>query len=257
MYPIIFLWSHPRSMSTAIERIMRERGDLHCLHEPFLHYYYMHRESKPLAFFEVEEGHPTSYQDTRDSILRIAEKTPVFAKDMSYYVIPELLDDLEFCQRVRHCFLIRNPLKSILSYYRLDPGLSLDEIGIEAQWIHYQAIREMGQSPVILEAEQVQADTRKVMGAFWQALEIDYKEEAFSWDQETTPGDWQYVKGWHGKVSDSTGIRPVAKDDAVRVQQDFDEAVKQAPQLKAFLDHHWPCYEKLRNLSLTIGSEQG
>ena len=40
MNPIIFLCAHPRSMSTAIERIMRERGDLDCLHEPFLHYYY-------------------------------------------------------------------------------------------------------------------------------------------------------------------------------------------------------------------------
>lgn len=43
MNPIIFLWAHPRSMSTAIERIMRERGDFDCLHEPFLHYYYLQR----------------------------------------------------------------------------------------------------------------------------------------------------------------------------------------------------------------------
>jgi hypothetical protein len=36
MNPIIFLWAHPRSMSTAIER-----GDFDCLHEPFLRYYYL------------------------------------------------------------------------------------------------------------------------------------------------------------------------------------------------------------------------
>ena len=40
-HPIIALWVHPRSMSTAIERIMRERGDLDCLHEPFMYYYYV------------------------------------------------------------------------------------------------------------------------------------------------------------------------------------------------------------------------
>jgi hypothetical protein len=28
MHPIIALWSHPRSMSTANERLMRVRGDL-------------------------------------------------------------------------------------------------------------------------------------------------------------------------------------------------------------------------------------
>jgi hypothetical protein len=39
MHPLIALWSHPRSMSTAIERVMRERGDLDCAHEPFLYDY--------------------------------------------------------------------------------------------------------------------------------------------------------------------------------------------------------------------------
>jgi hypothetical protein len=43
MNPIIFLWAHPRSMSTAIERVMRERCDFDCLHEPFLRYYYLQR----------------------------------------------------------------------------------------------------------------------------------------------------------------------------------------------------------------------
>ena len=42
-HPIIALWSHPRSMSTAFERIMRARGDLDCLHEPFMYDYYINR----------------------------------------------------------------------------------------------------------------------------------------------------------------------------------------------------------------------
>jgi hypothetical protein len=48
MNPIIFLWAHPRSMSTAIERVMRERGDFDCLYEPFLRCYYLVRVNKPL-----------------------------------------------------------------------------------------------------------------------------------------------------------------------------------------------------------------
>ena len=144
MHPIIFLWAHPRSMSTAIERIMRERGDLYCMHEPFLHYYYIEESNKRLPYFNADDDHPTGYEATRDSILRLAEKSPVFAKDMSYYVIPELLEDHEFCTQIRHCFLIRSPLKSILSYYRLDPEVSLDEIGIDSQWLHYQGIEQLG-----------------------------------------------------------------------------------------------------------------
>jgi hypothetical protein len=75
-------------MSTAIERIMRERGDFDCLHEPFLHYYYLERSGgKPLPHFDTEQDHPQSYADTRDLILQRAEKAPLFAKDMSYYVM--------------------------------------------------------------------------------------------------------------------------------------------------------------------------
>ena len=68
MNPIIFLWAHPRSMSTAVERIMRERGDLDCLHEPFLHYYYQHRANKPLPHFERKADHPGSYEETSDNL---------------------------------------------------------------------------------------------------------------------------------------------------------------------------------------------
>ncbi|HUF56321.1 MAG TPA: hypothetical protein VMM55_07145 [Thermohalobaculum sp.] len=32
-HPIVALWCHPRAMSTAFERLMRERGDMTVLHE--------------------------------------------------------------------------------------------------------------------------------------------------------------------------------------------------------------------------------
>ena len=36
MSPVIFLWAHSRSASTALERMMIERGDVTVLHEPLL-----------------------------------------------------------------------------------------------------------------------------------------------------------------------------------------------------------------------------
>jgi hypothetical protein len=176
-------------MSTAIERVMRERGDLDCLHEPFLHYYYLERSGgKTLPHFDSEQDHPVGYVETRDMILQRAEQAPVFAKDMSYYVVPEILQDHDFCRRVRHCFLIRNPLRSIMSYYRLDPDLALDEIGIEAQWQHLRGLQQLDiDNSVVLEAEAVRADTTGAMRLFWQSLGLDYKSEALNWKQESTP----------------------------------------------------------------------
>ena len=234
---------------------MRERGDLQCLHEPFLHYYYLEKSQKQLAHFDGEANHPVSYQDTRDWILDMAQNGPVFAKDMSYYVMPEILDDHEFCARIRHCFLIRHPLKSILSYYKLDPELSLDEIGLQAQWAHYQGIEKLGlNAPIVLEAEDIQADTQSTMRLFWAALGLDYREQAFDWNRESTPQDWQYVKGWHANVSASGGIKSVNLADDEKARAEFEKAVKEAPQLQHYLDVHLPSYEALKSHSLTAGT---
>ena len=238
-------------MSTALERVMRERGDFDCLHEPFLHYYYLQRAGKSLPHFDTEQDHPVSYADTRDMILARAEHAPVFAKDMSYYVIPELLEDSAFCRRVRHCFLIRNPLRSILSYYRLDATVSCYEIGVEAQWRHFQGLRQMGiEDSIVLEAEMVQADTARAMRQFWSRLGLDYREQALSWQEQEIPEDWQYVEGWHASVRDSRGIRRESEDTHAKARQEFDRLCQQAPQLRDYWQHHAPFYRQLRAHSL-------
>ncbi|MCP4924905.1 MAG: hypothetical protein GY916_03060, partial [Gammaproteobacteria bacterium] len=243
MHPVIFLWAHPRSMSTAIERIMRERGDLECLHEPFLHYYYLHRSSKPLPHFDSEQGHATDYGEIRGLILQRAEHSALFIKDMSYYVIPELLQDPDFCKRIRHCFLLRNPMSAIMSYYRLDNGVSQDEIGIESQWLHFQGLQALGiEDSIVLEAESVQADPAASMRRFWRALGLEYSDHALNWDDNSTPGDWQYVEGWHQSVSSSRGIRAQVPRDAQRVADDFAQLCREAPQLAQYLQHHLPFY---------------
>ena len=35
MIPVLVLWAVPRSTSTAFERMMSQRGDHTCVHEPF------------------------------------------------------------------------------------------------------------------------------------------------------------------------------------------------------------------------------
>ena len=258
MHPVIILWAHPRSMSTAIERIMRERGDFECLHEPFLHYYYLERAGKEFPHFDREQDHPTSYAGTRDLILQYAESAPVFAKDMSYYVMPEILEDREFCQRVRHCFLIRNPLRSIMSYYRLDAEVSLAEIGIESQWQHFEGLRELGiDNSLVLEAEAVQSDSAAAMARFWEALGLDFRAQALSWEQGEMPTDWQHVQGWHQGVGASSGIRTDSADDSGARREEFAELCQTAPWLDEYLRHHLPYYERLRALSLTADAAAG
>ncbi|MEM7067903.1 MAG: hypothetical protein AAF478_03390 [Pseudomonadota bacterium] len=244
-YPIIALWSHPRSMSTAMERIMRERGDLICAHEPFMYDYYVHRQVRVMPNFDIEKDRPQSYQEIRKWLLEQAEIGPVFFKDMSYYVIPQILEDEEFLQRVTHTFLIRNPVASILSYYKLDPEVTLEEIGLEAQWKHFSALKRRGIEPVVLEADLIRADTQSVISEYWRKIGLSQVEEAFDW-QDEKPNDWKQVSGWHGDVMQSKGIKAAEFDEAEKKRREFDEQCQSAPHVEKYLEHHFPFYEKLK-----------
>ncbi|MCP5036789.1 MAG: hypothetical protein GY945_04230 [Rhodobacteraceae bacterium] len=246
MYPIYALWSHPRSMSTAIERIMRERGDLDCAHEPFMYDYYVHRQVRSMPHFEVQPDHPTAFRDVRNMLLRRAENSPVFIKDMSYYVMPHLLADTAFSDRLVNAFLIRDPLAAILSYFKLDPDMSVEEIGLEAQWHHFEALRNStGATPAVIDADAVRADTKGVIAALWQRMNLPHINAAFNWAEET-PKDWAQVEGWHGNVTASTGIRPTSAAETEAKKEKFARCVAKAPHLREYLDHHSVYYEKLK-----------
>lgn len=255
MHPIIALWAHPRSMSTAMERIMRERGDLDCAHEPFMYDYYVHRNVSSFPHFDVQDDQPTAYADIRDMLLERAEQQPVFFKDMSFYVMPHILEDESFAPHLTNCFLIRSPYASIPSYYKLDADLTLEEIGLEAQWRHYSALKEAGQAPVVIQAEAVRQDARAVLADMWNRIGLPFVERAFDWQNET-PEDWQQVEGWHGNASRSKGIRPLTTEEIRAQEQKFDDLAREVPKLREYLEHHLPFYERLRAEALSTGSER-
>ena len=244
MHRIYALWSHPRSMSTALERVMRERGDLDCAHEPFMYDYYVHRAIRQMPHFDIRPDHPVSYQAIRDHLIARAQKAPVFFKDMSYYVMPHITRDPVFAPHLVNIFLIRDPMASIASYHRLDPEVTLEEIGLEAQWRHYSALVAAGKSPVVIRAEAVQADTRGMMVQLWQAVGLPFRAGAFDWQSER-PKDWDQVGGWHGDVSASKGIRPPGPDDAGQSREKFQALAQSLPRMHEHLAHHQPFYEQL------------
>lgn len=245
MHPVIALWVHPRSMSTAVERLMRERGDLHCLHEPFMYHYYINQQHRQMPFFEPQQDHPVSYPQVRDHILEKAEQAPVFFKDMSYYITAELQADTAFSRRLTHCFLIRNPKAAIASYYQLDNELTRIEIGLESQWQHYAHLRELGLNPVVLQAETIRKDLRGSITDWWDRINLPLVESAFSWDDQH-PHDWNQVKTWHRNSIASRTIRAWRDADTELENQRFEAAAKAAPRLRDYLAHHWPFYQKLQ-----------
>ena len=249
-HPIIALWSHPRSMSTAFERIMRARGDLECLHEPFMYDYYINRSKRTMPHFDAEDQHPRSYDAIRAMILDKAERGPVFFKDMSYYVVPHLLEDLEFLDRLTHSFLVRDLKASIVSYAKLDPELTCEEIGIEAQWRHASFLMaRSGKRPVVVQSEKLRADPAGQMQKYWKAVGLSDKPEALNWNDDV-PKDWQQVSAWHESAMTSKTIRPPSADQENETQDSFNRLAAKRPDIQAFYDHHAGFHTRLLELAL-------
>ena len=247
--PIIALWSQPRSLSTTLERVMRARGDLACFHEPFMYYYYEHLGSKQMPFFNADTSQPRSYREVWSMLQKQAQTSPVFFKDMSYYIYPKISSDSPLKDQLVNTFLIRNPLKSIPSYHKLDPDVTLAEIGLEAQWKHYRyLLTESDAAPCVIEAESIQSNPAKAMAAYCTAVGLEFKPHSLQWDNASSPKAWESVEGWHQQVTSSTGVNTMEPQSQAEMEQQFEAYVRtaDAPHLYDYLQHHQEFYEQLK-----------
>ena len=238
MHRLIFLWCHPRSLSSALERAMLERGDMATLHEPFLYLYYVHEGRKRLPHLEVDPRRPASYEAVRSMILEAARIRPVFVKDMCYYVQDRIRDDVDFIRRMTSTFLVRDPAHTIPSYFRLDPGVTLEEIGCEAQYRHFERVGEItGRTPIVIDAADLAEDPAGALRAYCRALEVPFLPHALEWD-EGLPAAWREVGGWHADLAGSRGI--------AKPRSPSGPGLDVAPHLRDYYDHHLPFYRKMR-----------
>jgi len=249
MHKIVALWCHPRSMSTSVERLMRERGDFECLHEPFMYHYYLNQKHRAMPYFEPKPDHPVTYDAVRDMIFDKVASSPVFFKDMAYYIERDIVTDASLTKFATHCFLIRNPQAAIASYYKLDKAVTQAEIGIEAQWRVYNYLVESGNKPVVIQAESIRKDAHAAVKYWWDSIGLTHKDSAFEWSQHS-PKDWEQVKGWHQESIQSTSIRPWTESEIQNATDRFEVAANEAPHLRTYLAHHKPYYDRLKDAAL-------
>ena len=107
MNKVIALWTHPRSISTAMERVMMERGDLKIIHEPFSLQYYALEKRAPVPFMHDDPDHPRTYPESKEHVLEAAEQTPVFFKDMCYHCFSHFI-----CRRLNNLSTLKITLST-------------------------------------------------------------------------------------------------------------------------------------------------
>ena len=214
MNKMLALWATPRSTSTAFERVMANRGDLTCFHEPYNEAYYYGYDRRNHRYFIADPDTPESPDLTLTSVHRkltdLVAREPVFIKDFAYSII-HYADD-SFLDCFHHSFLIRDPEKVITSMHSRWPDITLAELGFEDLNTLFNRIADReGRKPVVIDSDELMSDPDGMMQAYCEAMDIDFVPEALSWEAEGENLEnptWNTDEhGFHDSLKASTGLK--------------------------------------------------
>jgi hypothetical protein len=235
MNKIIPLWSIPRSVSTGFERMMMERGDFKVIHEPFSYCFYAKEQAAAAVGMNVDPEHPQDFEDILAMILKEAEVSPVFFKDMSYHAIAHTDDN--FLKLFENTFIIRDPAITLVSHYKLNPEFTWMEAGYEAQHQMYERVVEItGRIPAIVDAEDIIEKPYAIVQGYCEVADIPFMPEALSWEAELKI-EWKTWEPWHLDAGKSTSFQ---KD-----LETFDFTVHDVPRLQEMYEMCLPYYQAL------------
>jgi hypothetical protein len=231
-YPITFLWTVPRSVSTSFERMMSERGDHAVFDEPFSRRYYFGPERRSSRFEESLDN--SSPADLLDELEEAAEERPVFVKDMAYQAAGLLEPDL--LERFRNSFLVRDPAATLRSLAGHWPDFTDEEAGWEALDEATEIVEKIGQPLVVVDANQLCHDPHEVVSAWCEEMDLPFVEESLSWEPGLRP-EWSLWEDWHSSTAHATGFQELGKTTPPPGDEE--------PRLHDVYERARPIYERL------------
>ena len=235
MHKIVALWAVPRSTSTAFEWMMRQRGDMVCLHEPFGEAWY--QGEKPLwprATVDSVRTPGLTLASVLEALKKAAREGAVFSKDFPHYIDHMWNDDL--LDLFNHSFLIRDPAKTITSMYHKWPNFHEKEVGFAEQRALFDRLCDKnGHPPPVLDSDDLLEDPHMMIEKWCDAVKIPFLPAALSWE----PGARDEVSWWDGG-SFHANLR---NSDGLKAQQrkyiDISEAPDRVKQIHEQLLPHY------------------
>lgn len=253
-HKIQIMMTVPRTISTAFERAMIERGDHKVFHEPWNSEYIFRNKLGGAPPTEIIQA--GGYNGIKELFYKYALQRPVYVKDMVWAIKEEILNDeaLLSDSKVILSILMRDPALSIESFFlKIKENVSEDKALEITRWVFcydalvllaekYHQIR--GEWPIFVEAEELCENPAAVIQNYCQRAGIAYMPEALTWEKEM-PEDWEHFKKWHQDAADSGGFN-ISKKKAYKPFSAVDE--KYVPLLEMIYQTQKPHYEKLKQI---------
>ncbi|XP_006811403.1 uncharacterized protein LOC102806457 [Saccoglossus kowalevskii] len=225
----IAVWTHQRSMSTALLQWFAGRGDTKTFLEPFL---------VPLTNGIVNDPiiNDVEYQDVKTMLESdYPGHNIVMFKEMAQYVSARY-DKIP--DGYTHTFLIRDPNQSIHSYWKIaerkpDPRFGL--ASLKPVFDLYQYVtQELKQTAVIIDAHELSHHPEVMLKTYCQSVNIPFREEMLSWKPAIIDGwhpnltDYLDTNLWFGKALQSTSFEPLSENDYTHELSSIPEAGRDA-----------------------------
>ncbi|MCB0971829.1 MAG: hypothetical protein KDA97_10020 [Acidimicrobiales bacterium] len=227
----IALWSTPRSVSTAFDKMMRGRGDHRVFTEPFSQPYYFGPD-RCSERFEPDPSLDTTNAQVWEAIDDAASQAAVFVKEMPHQLGHDLGPDA--LERFTSSFLIRDPAWSVPSCLAMWPDATDTELGYEAQRMAFDLVADQqGEPPPVIDATDLRADPDAVVAAWCQEVGVDHRPESLRWEAGM-PDDWALWESWFTRAAASTEFAP--PDDRPAPEVDTETSARIA-ECQAHYEH--------------------
>jgi hypothetical protein len=228
--PVVMLWAHPRSISTAVVRMMMERADVTVVHEPLV-------ILTDHGSVEIPGRTARSVREVLDGLRELGKHGPVFAKDTLEFPYPPLFEDPSLLDGIEHTFIVRDPAATIRSHAAIKPEVARHEIGFEHQYELFELVkRHTGRVPTVVDADALLADPAGVVRAYCDAIGWEFRPETLHWRPGDRP-EFRINRKWHLDTIGSSGFTPPSKEFARTVEND--------ELLASYLTYHTPFYRQL------------
>lgn len=205
----IAMWSGPRNISTAMMRSWENRPDCSVVDEPFYACYLAETSLEHPCRAEILSSQSTSRDIVVEQLTRSDCSTPLYYQKHMTHHMPRGME-LQWCESLKHCFLIRDPAEVIASYLNKMPSVSEEAIGIVRQAELFEEITSItGQEPLVIDSTDVLKNPGAVLGELCDRLGVErLPERMLHWPTGRRDSDGIWAPHWYQSVEASTGFAP-------------------------------------------------
>mgnify|MGYP001169236925 CR=1 FL=1 len=201
---IIFMWSGPRNLSTALMRSFENRKDTKVIDEPFYSYYLKKTALRHPMYKEIINTYSSNFNEVIDEITKLPANIAIYyQKHMTHHLLDEI--NLDWLSIGKNCFLIRHPAKVINSYIKKNHLKDIRDIGFRKQYEIFNFIKDNYDSyPITIDSDDILKNPKEKIKKLCVKLNIKFTERMINWPKgkRESDGIWSIV--WYEQVNNSS-----------------------------------------------------